>query len=109
MVAEVAVDVCEIATCPATTCPPVGSVLTANGVGGCADAEYEMSAVLAEKMNATVLAEIASANHFFIKDIEGKSDFPSGLLFTKITGFVQEPRFSQTRYFLEISPRVNSL
>jgi len=61
MVAEVAVDVCEIATCPATTCPPVGSALTASGVGVCADAEFEISTALAEKMNARVLAAIDSA------------------------------------------------
>ena len=61
MVAEVAVEVCEIATCPATTCPPVGSALTASGAGVCADAECEMSTVLIEKMNAKVLAVIASA------------------------------------------------
>ena len=113
MVAEVAVCDCEIVAFPATTFPPVGSAFTAGWDGACANVFCEKSVAQiiapAEKMDATTLADIASAKHFFNKNLEERSDLSCGLLITKITGLFPETEFSQTPYFCEISSRVNGL
>jgi hypothetical protein len=85
MRAEVAVWACEIDAAPATTFPPVGSALTAGELVACANADDEMSAVLAEKMHAKVQAGIASAKNFFNKIFEERSDLSCRLLFTTLT------------------------
>jgi hypothetical protein len=50
----------------------------------------------AEKMDAIALADIASAKHFFNKNLEERSDLSCRLLITKITGLFPELEFSQS-------------
>lgn len=75
-----------MATCPATTCPPVGSAFTAGefaltdgagvgaGVDVCANIDGEESIASAEIANANVLAEMASAKKLFFEIISVGSD-----------------------------------
>lgn len=71
-----------MATCPATTCPPVGNAFTAGefaltdgaGVDVCANIDGEESIASAEIANANVLAEMASAKKFFFEIISVGSD-----------------------------------
>jgi hypothetical protein len=113
MVAEVAVCDCEIEALPATTFPPVGSAFTAGWDGACANVFCEKSVAQiiapAEKMDATTLADIASAKQFFRVFFKERSDLSLRLLIKLITGLFPEPGFSQSPYLYEISSRVNSL
>jgi hypothetical protein len=98
IVADVAFCVCEMATCPATTCPPVGSAFTAIGSAACAKKVEIDSAIATPKTRTQNVTDTMSETDFFSGVFNERSDPSYGVLINVCMGFIPGEGFSQSPF-----------